>query len=215
MISEEDGKDGQNNLYHKKKRTEKFVRSETNHRVMTKAELAQWEKEAELKDGEKQRKLPVIDLNVRTALLREKENVEFILNNETFELAEEEISPLPKVKSAGVPRSPLRLDLDISVINPGNNLLSVSTIGSTSIIDPLTPSTADISLIVPSGSIRSRSSRASAVSANTSTQPQPTKRLAISRTAEPLTPCATGEGGAPAKRYARRSKRPTLQLTES
>lgn len=201
-------------VYHKKKRTEKFVRSETNHRVMTKAELAGWEKEVERAHpdnpktcgGAGSTAIPGIALKAdplhRSALLREKENVDFILNNETFELAEEEISPAPEHnKKRHGAKSPLRLELDVSVIGMATNRHHNTV--EASFTDPLSPSTMDISIIVPPSRSRSSVAQPSASS---------TKRLALSHVADPLTPVVPAQQ--PTRRYARRGKtRPTCKLS--
>jgi len=55
---------------------------------MLKAELVRWQKEADTQHSSS----PLTDDVLRTTLLREKENVKFILNNESFELDEEVVS---------------------------------------------------------------------------------------------------------------------------
>jgi hypothetical protein len=163
---------------------------------MSKAERTKWEKEVEV-DPQQAKACGTYALH-RTTLLREKENVEFILNNETFELAEEEISPVPSHLKKRGPKSPLRLEtLDVSVIDSSDRSRqsrpSLSVSMATSFIDPPSPA-ADISLIVPA---RPRAS------ASTSS-----RKLAFGPP-DPLTPAAD-----PPKCYSRRSRaKPTCKLS--
>ncbi len=134
--------------YRKKKKSEKFTRTETNHRVMTKAQRAMWEREVE--------EAPRIITEMTRSEWREKENIEFIQNNEDFELIVEEISPSPKKgknPNGAVPR------FSIMASSPNSSSISMYSSGNCSLLQP----TSRYSIgLTPENAVRSnRSSRSS------------------------------------------------------
>jgi hypothetical protein len=95
---------------YKRKRKEKYKCTATNHRIKTKVQLTQWEREAE-----EEKQSATTTQEVLRSKMREKENVAFIQNNENFELAEE-----VKGKSPQVPNGKGGRPFSLSLLSPSN-----------------------------------------------------------------------------------------------